>query len=315
VVTNYKSDLTIVYSDLSQPIEKLNKVPLSDFTKQQFKSSVISALVKCYQFNLEINKKDGNQYSFYLTSFLRGICEDLISLKFLLRIQPEKREYILVEYMLYLMTSSVKAQNQFFEDQRPFQPTVHVPNIGEIVSTHTETLNSLWQGLGHRKGKTFPSVEQMAIDSKLKLLYDFVYHGTSRAVHFSPNVLLRTGWYSTSVENPIIEFSVNNFSDYYSLFNSHYGTTLFIEFIKSFKKYLGLEKSFSSACKKLLDIQDKLYFFPEIITYEELNLERPSDINYKILEMASKMDTEERKKFFELLPDILAEIKKRTESE
>jgi hypothetical protein len=102
-----------------------------------------------------------------------------------------------------------------------------------------QKLNSLWEEWGHRKDKTFPGVEHMAIDSNLKLLYDFLYHATSRALHFTPNVLLRTGWYKTSVDNPIIEFSVNNFSDYYTLFNSHYATTLFIEFIKAFKKYLG----------------------------------------------------------------------------
>jgi hypothetical protein len=246
-----------------------------------------------------------------LTSFLRGICEDLISLKFLLKLQPDKREDIVREYMLYLMTSSIQSQNQFFKNERPFQPTVHVADIDKVVSTHVTRLNTLWQSLGHRKDKTFPSVEQMAIDSKLKFLYDFVYHATSRTVHFSPNVLLRTGWYKTPDENAVIEFSVNNFSDYYTLFNSHYSTTLFIEFIKAFKKYLGLDKVFTTACKKLGDIQNKLYFFPEIITYEELNLKRPSSMNYRILEMASKMDTEERTEFIKALPDILKEIKKR----
>lgn len=54
-----------------------------------------------------------------------------------------------------------------------------------------------------------------------------------------------------------------------------------------------------------------MYFFPEIITYEELNLKRPSDINYKILEMASKMGEEERTEFFKALPDLLKEVKKR----
>lgn len=160
------------------------------------------------------------------------------------KIPSDKREGVVKEYVLYLITTSIQSQNQFFKKERPFQPIVHVPDVDKVVDTHTKTLNGLWQSLGHRKDKTFPSVEQMAIDSKLKLLYDFVYHATSRAVHFSPNVLLRTGWYKTPEGNPIIEFSVNNFSQYYSYFNSHYGTILFIEFIKTFKKILGLDKAF-----------------------------------------------------------------------
>ncbi len=311
MVPEYKSDLAKVYSGLSESIDKLNKLPLREFKTETFKASVLSAIVKCYEFNLEINKKYGNEYSFYLTSFLRGICEDLISLKFLLNLPPDKREAIVNEYILYLMTASIQSQNHYFKKERPFQPTVHVPNVDTIVNAHTKTLNSLWQSLGHKKDKIFPGVAQMAIDSKLKSLYDFVYHATSRTVHFSPNVLLRTGWYKAPGENQVIEFSVNNFSDYYILFNSHYGTTLFIEIIKSFKKYLGIEKVISVAVKELLEIQNRLHFFPEIITYEELNLTRPSNIEYKALEMASKMDAEERKEFLEELPEIIKEVKKR----
>jgi hypothetical protein len=42
-----------------------------------------------------------------------------------------------------------------------------------------------------------------------------------------------------------------------------------------------------------------------------LNLKRPSNINYKILEMASKMEEDERTEFTKALPGIMKEVKKK----
>lgn len=73
----------------------------------------------------------------------------------------------------------------------------------------------------------------------------------------------------------------------------------------------GLDKQFTTAVKQLTTLQNELPFFPEIITYEEMNLNRPSNLKYKILEMAFKMDKTERIEFLKFLPEILKEIKEK----
>lgn len=149
----------------------------------------------------------------------------------------------------------------------------------------------------------------MAIDSKLKSLYDYLYHATSKTVHFSPNILLRTGWYK-SLNDPIV-FSVKNFNNYYDTFNSFYGSYLFVQFCTSFKKALKLDVKFLSIVKSIKITLDDFNYFPELVTFEELNLKRPNNLPYKVLELASKMKDEEREAFMKELPSILTEVKKR----
>ncbi len=57
MVTAYKSDLTKIYSDLADSIEKLNKLPLKEFTAQQFKASVISAFENAMNLILRLTKR------------------------------------------------------------------------------------------------------------------------------------------------------------------------------------------------------------------------------------------------------------------
>lgn len=310
MVTQYKLNLGKVYAEIENSVQELNSVPLADFNKHIYRSTLISAFVKCFEFNIFINGGEVSNRSFYDTSFLRGICEDLISLKFLLKISEEQREHITSSYLGYLINTSALAQGSYFSNDRPFQPIVNLVDIEHQILLHSQALNSSWEDLGYRKDRIFPSVENMAIDVKLKDLYGFLYHATSRAVHFSPNVLLRTGWYNPSEES-VIKFSASNFSEYYAFFNSHYASILFIEYIAAFKKFLSFNKALTSAARKLKDIQSQLPFFPEIVTFEELNIKRPSNLEYKVFEFASQMVGEEREEFIKSLPEILKEVKKR----
>lgn len=303
----HKGQLAKTYRQLIAETDLFNQVPLTTFNQQMYKSCVTAALMKCVEFNLEINASRKNRTAFHLTSFLRGMCEDLITLSYIRRYSASEREHLIKIYMAYLMGGSVVAQENFFGKVRPFQPLISFGDADAHTQHALNDLKTFWSSKGFSKDKIFPSVENMAIDAKLKDLYDFLYHATSRTVHFSPNVLLRMGWYNN--EEAIIRFSAQNFVKYHELFNMFYGSYLFVRFARTFKKFLGLPSSFMQKVKVVEEVLEEFVFYPEIITFEELNLKRPDNIAYKTIQMAYKMPPDERKAFVEALPQILQEVR------
>lgn len=160
---------------------------------------------------------------------------------------------------------------------------------------------------GYNKDRIFPSVESMTINGGLKPLYNFLYHATSRTVHFSPNVLLRTGWFK---EGEPIEFSTKNFRNYYSIFNLYYGTYLFTQFAKIFKKELGLDKTVVKKISGLEDLLKSVDRVPEIVTFEEMNIRRPDATEIHVFNMIAQMPKEELSEFLKSLPDLATFLEK-----
>ncbi len=76
-----KSSLFEKYKELSIHIEKYNKVGVENLGIEMYLPTLKSAFIKCFDFNFYITKSRATENSFYYTSFLRGICEDLISQK------------------------------------------------------------------------------------------------------------------------------------------------------------------------------------------------------------------------------------------
>lgn len=304
---NLRSDLFAKYKEINAFITGYNKVSVENLGVEMFLPTLRAAFIKCFEFNLYITKLRNRENSFYYTSFLRGVCEDLISLKFLLNFPIEKRDYFLSNYSIYLLHTSMETQVEFFKSEKIIQPLVKPADLQTTITTSQTNIKTFWASNGYNKDKIFPSVEHMAVDSKLKILYDYLYHATSRAVHFSPNVLLRTGWYNKG--GPVI-FSTKNFSSYYNYFNVYYGTYLFILFAKSFRKELKLDKNIFKLIKELEIILKGIHEAPEIVTFEEMNLQRPDQGISRVLTLISKMEKEELKAFFQNLPDIIKELKK-----
>ena len=59
-----------------------------------------------------------------MTAGLRGICEDIITLKFINQFDPSIRREIIVIEMASTVSKASQAQNNFFKKIRPFQPLV-----------------------------------------------------------------------------------------------------------------------------------------------------------------------------------------------
>uniref|UniRef100_UPI0032DEE32E DUF5677 domain-containing protein n=1 Tax=Mucilaginibacter sp. Bleaf8 TaxID=2834430 RepID=UPI0032DEE32E len=155
------------------------------------------------------------------------------------------------------------------------------------MTTREAELKDLMKNNGLNKDRLFPSVEHMAIDAQLKHLYDFLYHATSRMVHFSPNILLRMGWYKKA--GPTV-FSTQNFYKYYDQFNKFYSTYLLLEFCNSFKKQMGFENDILKEFKEIKKLLLNDAFYPELVTFEELNIKRPSDLFMNFLKELLKLN-------------------------
>jgi hypothetical protein len=109
---------------------------------------------------------------------------------------------------------------------------------------------------------TMPSVREMAKHSDLLELYEYVYHATSSLVHFNPRILLRMGWGVL----PDIQFSTQNFEDYYSDFSCFYSLYLLSKFGKWLVEIDFLNASAAIEFQKIDDLLDAESRWPELVT-------------------------------------------------
>ncbi|WP_025764629.1 DUF5677 domain-containing protein [Dyadobacter tibetensis] len=272
---NFKDEFIELFEKLknynSHPTENLN---------ESFVCVIKAAFAKCIEYNHFIQSDNSIENSFFLTPFLRGICEDLIVLKYLRKYFTSDRDELMLIYMQYLLKTSIEAQTAYFNRVVPDQISPKQEDTRPEIEALENRLKAIMQKNGLSKDRIFPSVEHMAIDGELKQLYDFFYHATSRMVHFSPNILLRMGWYDTDKDGkwgPTV-FSSSNFHKYYEQFNKFYAALLFVEFSMTFKTELNLDAAFMTIVKKIKKSFSEEDFYPELVTFEELNINRPSDI-------------------------------------
>lgn len=230
------------------------------------KSNVIAAFTKCYDYNLYNSQSKEYDNSFYRLPMLRGICEDLISLSYLLQKSVKEQ----TEHIKYMQNSglhkSLKVQSVFFAEKNPGQITPN-PNM---ISKNTVKQNSCT----HSK---LPAVWLMAKNAKLTSIYDFLYHATSTMVHFSPDVLMKLGWGEIDNNNNMknVKFSIKNYNKYYHAFNTFYSWYLLKEQFYAFENYLKIPKTIMKQVKTF-DDNFKNSDWPELTTFEHLNIERPS---------------------------------------
>ena len=124
-------------------------------------------------------------------------------------------------------------------------------------------------GLGAR-----PRISEMARAVGLPTTYEYIYHLASNFVHFNPNALLRMGWSKESKEHNF-SFSIENMSGYYDGVCKFYGGILFVGFATFISRVPDLRLDLS---KELAQIEQAIAYverWPEIITFEEMNIEVP----------------------------------------
>jgi hypothetical protein len=159
----------------------------------QFRGALKAAFIKSFDLARYSNRlkvdQDDEAY-FFMASALRGVCEDLIALKFLRRLRRKERDEVISIEMMSAVRKAVSKQARFFATARPFQPVLRLKDDPSRALSDKDRLTAIGRasGLWNTKGK-LPPIDQMADKVALRFVYEYFYRITSDIVHFSPRIL------------------------------------------------------------------------------------------------------------------------------
>jgi hypothetical protein len=255
----------------------------SDSTTQysQFQSLIRSSLVKNYEFLRLVYLDEKFESYFFVTSFLRGIVEDIIVLESIHQLPSEKREILLRGMHLLEVQERILKQWDFFQKYRPFQPVINKGYSFDDARTDVQNIwrENGWPNFEVKAKSNIPSTIQLAqklAPGILDLLYEFIYRLSSSTVHFSPQTLLRMNWGNVDSENNLSgTISINHMANYHKAFCRIYGALLFSFYFEFFPEEVG---STATEGAIVIEIRKNLLSeprWPEMITFEEMNLPVP----------------------------------------
>lgn len=251
--------------------------------------SVRAAFAKTFEINRFLQSKEAALNAFAVTSALRGVCEDIIVLKFLGTFTKRDRDEAVGVLMMKSVLEFMQQQTAFFNKYRPSQPILEAKDVSAEIQGLKLRLRGFRKSYRWKKHREWPSMREMAEATELLPLYDFLYAGTSSFVHFSPNNLIRMGKVVGGGERMV--FSTSNFSDYYSAFNRFYGLFLFITFTTTFAGTLGCRGDIQAPVEKLMRHLDEELRWPELVTMEEMNVPEVSQMLRLMAHSARKFAT------------------------
>ena len=270
------SKLVDLYTSLKPSAEHFTSGSLSDGL---YINVLRAALAKSYEFNCVVTKsKDA---PFFLMATLRGMCEDVIVLKFIQSFKVEDRNEILELLLKIGIFEALHNQEEFFDQHRSFQPILKpTGSKADIDKLRDEVLKLRRAYSSETPNNHLPSIRKMAKSQGLLPFYEYLYSATSRLVHFSPQVLLRMGWGPEPKPDMDVTFSTDHFKDYYTAFNQLYGTFLFIMFFDNFKAELSFDVTWNGILEQLRKYINDWPRWPELVTFEEVNQAEPTPHQY-----------------------------------
>lgn len=237
-----------------------------------FKACIIASFSKAIDLGVSLFKETDEDESYFKTSCLRGLCEEIIELLYIEKMLAPNQNEIIMALVAINLAKDLSAQEQFFKRNHPIQPI-----LGSSVWTDkqkpTDEIKAILNSKGI-KGEKLPPVEQMAQKVNLSELYSYMYRATSNFVHFNPNHLIRMGWGKDMKE---ARFSITHFYYYYLSFNRFYMSYLTILLCKTFKDQLGLNGEILNVITQMETDLNSRKYWPEIVTFEEMNLKRPAE--------------------------------------
>ena len=261
-----------------------------------------AAIAKCLEFNLASFGNTDNDTAFFNASGLRGICEDFIALKYFRDvIDPKDTQEILFAWAMKQMADGVEKQSIFFKSNRPQQPVISYSDKYKTMSKSNNTkLKSYRSKYGWAQNS--PRIIDMADACSLRPLYDYLYSATSKSVHFSPHFFLRMGWGDTETDDPSFHFSTKNFAKYYVDFSRFYGTFLFINFCETFGDNLGISDKLIDFLIVLKEYLENIIRWPEIVTFEEMNLSPPNyGAIHSLMPLVKQLDSDDRREMVQVI--------------
>lgn len=238
-----------------------------------------ASVIKCYEFCLDARDKRRTKNRFFSISALRGVCEDLIVLRFISRLPSDDRELLITSLANHESATRVKLQDEFFSSFRPQQPVLRLPDADATIEQNERAAQSVW----HRHGwpnlsrGAMPQIRQIAEKQgapQLAILYDYLYRLTSGGVHFSAQSLMRSGWGPNLRK---FTFSTKHFDSFFSEYCSVYSAFMLCTYFEFFGNYLKPSKEDAAHINK---IREDILFtprWPEMVTFEEMNLKYPHE--------------------------------------
>jgi hypothetical protein len=268
-------EIESIFKSIESEINILRQCEPSKKTDIRFKEIIVSAYVKAYDFVLYICRLNDLKDAFFQLPMLRGICEDLITITYLLNQNEGKRNFLVITKRFEELKKSTKAQSEFFNKY----------NSGQIVlpalyQDEIEPFLKVFRDAGHLLEESkLPNVFTMAKSVNLEDLYAFIYHATSKSVHFDIFTLFSMGWGTRDEENGIIHpnFSYKHDYKHYYTFALFYSSYLFLEQNKYFKEFLVLPQKIDEL---LLELENNYMEidWPELITFDQMNLRKPFNL-------------------------------------
>ncbi len=270
-------------------------------------AEIKAAFSKCIDFNVIVNRdRSNNDEAFLFLSGLRGIAEDLIVLKYSLKFAPSTRATYFQKVRELNLRQCILAQKNFFESNNPFQYVVGIKNsMQEAQAKYDDArkaLQEFWKTNGFPKNG--PTVKEMSEAVGLATVYNYIYFAASNFVHFNPHALFRTGW--GPMDGPFT-FSIENFGGYYRDLAAVYGAILYLGFAVSFGSLLQKEGELRTGITEIESILVRTPRWPELVTFEELNLPGPEYDSSPLMHVLLGIKDESKKGF--LFINILNEIK------
>ena len=251
-----------------------------------FRGVLKSAFARAFEFARLVHKlklEDADETGFFLAAGLRGIAEDLISLRFIRKLKRADRDEVIKARMMITVADLVAKQRAFFKKNRPFQPIVRQSFPDSEVIRMKDRLTII--GQASRMWNTtrrLPPVEQMAARVHLKQFYEFIYAVTSELVHFNVRIALRSGWGKSPTE---VVFSTKNFAPYYLEFAQFFSVYMLIAFCRSFRRDLGLSTELMRVTAEMQMVLDDRLRWPEAVTFEEMNIKGPNELWRAVLKV------------------------------
>ena len=224
--------------------------------------------------------------AFFIVPALRAVTEDLILFRFLDKTgTPEERDMVIRNLMLVDVHEKLTHQSRFFSRFRPFQPVLSPPaDSAQQIKDAKDELADYWRDHGWRGfagNKPMPPIRELAEKSDpgvLEVVYDFVYRLASGEVHSTPRTLLRLGWGMSAKPGdapPQAKFSTKNLAQYHLAVAQIYSAYIVCLWFELFEDRLDTTEDEAEALTGLRECLLSRIRWPEMVTYEEMNVEVP----------------------------------------
>jgi hypothetical protein len=241
-----------------------------------FLLAIKASFARAYDLAVHAHLDSKQSPAFFLVPSLRGICEDLIALGFIQTMSGADRNELIANLMLIEVDEAIETQAAFYRRVRPDQPVLS-PNaqLDPRIAAAAEAARAIWKRYGFNLTKsTIPQLRQLADrqgQHVLAILYDYFYSLSSGMVHFRPGVLLRLGWGSQTD----FTFGVRQFQAYDRALIETYSLYLLCLYFEMFSRIVRPPQDVRAALANLREHLLRQERWPEMVTFEEMNLTPP----------------------------------------